>query len=135
MNILIIFHHVVSYSFCASQFQGEGEVGRRKEPADFGLPWKLLGITCLDSLSIWGKNNPEEKGSDPVCLEAAELALGQAHSMKGQWHQGEGHTKGGFYWVLWTLVQTWAEISNLPQHSSTLTTESQPLPRQAVSLA
>lgn len=62
MNILIIFLRVASYSFCAIQFQGEGEVGRRKEAADFGLPWKLLGITCLDSLSIGGKNSPEKRG-------------------------------------------------------------------------
>lgn len=61
MNILIIFHHVVSYSFYAIQFQGEGEVGRRKELADFGLPWKLLGKTCSDSLSMRGKNSPEKR--------------------------------------------------------------------------
>lgn len=114
MNILIIFHHVVSYSFYAIQLQGEGEVGRRKELADFGLPWKQLGKTCSDFLSITGKNSPA-KMSDPVCPKAADLALGQAYLMKGQWHQGEGCTKGRFYWALLTLVQTWAELSNLPR--------------------
>lgn len=63
-----------------------------------------------------------------MCPETAESAL-------EQWQQGEGCTRGVFYWVFWTLVQTWAVFSNLPRAQLYLTTKRRLLPRQAVSLA
>lgn len=89
---------------------------------------EIVGNNFLRFSQYRGKEQSGQKGSDPACPEAVELALSQAHLMKGQWHQGEGCTRDGFYLALWTLVQTWAELSNLPRaqlypdHRNTTTT-------------
>ena len=138
MYTLIIFHYVVSYSFCTIRFQGEKEGAWRKKPAHFGLHWKLLGITCSASLSIGGNNSPENRGLTLHARRQHSQSCVRQALWRGSGISEQEVPEAGFIGQFGHWLGCWQQLglnfTTCPQHSPTLITEMEPLPRQSVSL-